>query len=103
MGSDINMGQLGQVALGRAGFWLAVAVGALDCWGAVLGYWTALVGIIQPYLQANTMLGADNALTHTTELISIIALLIFPLTLLRNLSSLGVIATAGSLISLAVV
>jgi len=101
--SDINMGQLGQVALGRGGFWLAVAVGALDCWGAVLAYWTALVGIVQPYLQANTMLGTDSALTHTPELIAMIAVLIFPLTLLRNLSSLGVIATAGSLILFAFV
>ena len=49
------------------------------------------------------MLGADSWLASTPCLTIAIALLIFPLTLVRNLSSLGVVATAGSLVLFAFV
>jgi amino acid permease len=44
------------------------------------------------------MLGPDSALTHTWILVTLLAVVIFPLTLLRRLNLLGIIATGGSII-----
>lgn len=86
------------MALGTKGFWLASLVGSLDCWGAVFAYWTALVGIVQPYLQDESMLGQDNIVAQTPLLTILIAIAIFPMCLLRKLNALGVMATVGSFV-----
>ena len=93
-GRPLNMAQLGQVALGRRGFWFVAIVGGLDCWGAAMAYWRAIAGIL-----ATLQLPLFGANFHVDErlIIALVALAVFPLTLLRRMEPLGLIAMVASL------
>eukprot|EP00928_Gymnodinium_smaydae_P061232 TRINITY_DN45363_c0_g1_i1.p1 TRINITY_DN45363_c0_g1~~TRINITY_DN45363_c0_g1_i1.p1 ORF type:complete len:478 (+),score=52.54 TRINITY_DN45363_c0_g1_i1:2-1435(+) len=93
---DMDIADLGQRACGAAGWWMAVSFLVLDSWGAAVGYYKVIAGIIQRLVVTLFDVGDISETQQEQMIIFALACAIYPLTLYKKITDMGWISVLSS-------